>query len=40
MDVHIISLAAPPFSLILAVLFEIELPVFAGGDIGCVFVDK
>lgn len=40
MDVHIISLAALPCSLILAVLFEIELPIFAGTGILCVFCDK
>lgn len=41
MDVHIISLAPLPFLLLtLAVLHEIELPVFAGSGIYCVFFDN
>lgn len=41
MDVHIISLAQLPFFLLmLDVLLEIELPVFAGSDVCCVFFDN
>lgn len=41
MDVHIISFAPLPFFLLaLAVLHEIELPVFAGSGIGCVLFDN